>query len=294
MKKLLLLGGILALVLSSCVKNSTDYKALKAQNDSLLVANAQHSADLDDIVSLMNEVEDNFANIKSAENYLNVQSNTPGELAPSAKDKVRADMQFIMETLNKNKDKIAELEKKLNGSTLQSKQLQQTLNNLRAQLDEKTAALVALNQELENKDQKISELSDNITTLSKSVQDLKTYSDSQQQTINAQTREINTVYYCFGTSKELKAQGILKDGQLGSNFNKNYFIKVNDLNNLQAVGASAKQVIPLYAKKGTLVSKHPSGSYEFAKANNGQVELKITDPKNFWSLTKYLVVQVDM
>jgi len=286
MKKLLLFGGILALILSSCVKNSTDYKALKAQNDSLMVANAQHSAELDDIVSLMNEVEDNFASIKSAENYLNVQSNTPGELAPPAKDKVRADMQFIMETLNKNKDKIAELEKKLNSSTLQSKQLQQTLANLRAQLDEKTASLVALNKELESKDQKISELSDNITALSKDVQDLKTYSDTQQQTINAQTKVINSAYYCFGTSKELKAQGILKNGQLGSNFNKDYFIKVKDLNTLQ--------VVPLYAKKGTLVSKHPDGSYEFAKTANGQVELRILDPKNFWSLTKYLVVQVDM
>jgi len=286
MKKLLLFGGILALVLSSCVKNSTEYKALKAQNDSLMVANAQRSADLDDIVSLMNEVEDNFSSIKSAENYLDVQSNTPGELAPPAKDKVRADMQFVMETLNKNKDKIAELEKKLSSSSLQSKQLQQTLTNLKAQLDEKTNALVALNKELESKDQKIAELSDNITALSKDVQDLKTYSDTQQQTINAQTRELNTAFYCFGTSKELKAQGILKDGQLGANLNKDYFIRVKDLNTLG--------VIPLYAKKGTLISKHPGGSYEFGKDAKGQVELKILDPKNFWSLTKYLVVQVDM
>ena len=286
MKKLLLFSGILVLILASCGKNSAEYKALKAQNDSLMVANAQHSADLDEIVSLMNEVEDNFASIKNAENYLNVQSNTPGELAPSVKDKVRADMQFVMETLSKNKEKISELEKKLQGSAVQSKQLQLTLNNLRAQLDEKTAALVALNKELESKDQKISELSDNITALSKDVQDLKTYSDSQQQTIDSQTRELNTVFYCYGTSKELKDQGILKNGQLGANFNKNYFIKEKDLNTLQ--------VIQLYAKKGTLVSKHPSGSYEFAKTANGQVELRILDPKNFWSLTKYLVVQVDM
>jgi hypothetical protein len=84
----------------------------------------------------------------------------------------------------------------------------------------------------------------------------------------------------------LKNQGILKDGQLGSNFNKDYFIRVADFNTLQ--------VVPLYAKSGKLVSKHPSGSYEFAKAANGQIELRILDPKNFWSLTRFLVVQVDM
>jgi septal ring factor EnvC (AmiA/AmiB activator) len=286
MKKVLLFCGILALILTSCGKNSAEYQTLKAQRDSLLLANAQNSAELDEIVTLLNEVEDNFNSIKSAENYLTVQSNTSGELTPSVKDKIRSDMQFVTETLSKNREKIAELEKKLKNSAFQSKHLQQTLNNLRTQLDEKTMALVAMNEELEHKDRKIAELSDNITTLSKDVQDLRVYSNSQQETIDAQTKELNTVYYCFGTSKELKNQGILKDGQLGANFNKDYFIKVKDLNKLQ--------VVPLYAKKGTLVSKHPGGSYEFVKGANNQVELKILDPKNFWSLTKYLVVLVNM
>ncbi|GHT65574.1 hypothetical protein AGMMS50239_25650 [Bacteroidia bacterium] len=286
MKKILLFCGILALILTSCGKNSTEYKALKAQHDSLLVVNAQSTAELDEIVSLLNEVEENFNSIKTAENYLAVQSSAPGELSPSVKDKIRANMQLVTETLSKNKEKIAELEKKLKGSAIQSKQLQQTLNNLRTQLDEKTMALVALNEELERKDRKISELSDNITTLSKDVQDLRAYSNAQQETIDIQAKELNAVYYCFGTAKELKNQGILKDGQLGSSFNKDYFIRVKDLNKLQ--------VVPLYAKKGTLISKHPDGSYEFVKVANKQVELKILDSKNFWSLTKYLVVQVSM
>jgi len=286
MKKLLLFCGILALILSSCGKNSAEYKALKAEHDALLIANAQQAAEVDDIVSLLNEVDENFNNIKVAENYLNVQSSIPGELGLSVRERMHADMQFVMETLNKNKEKIAELEEKLNSSTLQSNQLRLTINNLRAQLDEKTMALVALNEELELKDQKIAELSDNIFALSRDVQDLRSYASMQEETISAQSRELNTVYYCFGTAKELKIQGILKDGQLGANFNKNYFIKVRDLNTLD--------VVPLYAKKGTLVSKHPGSSYQFVKAANGQVELRILDPQNFWSLTRYLVVQVDM
>ena len=286
MKQLLLFCGMLTLILSSCVKNSSDYKSLKAQRDSLLAVNAQNTAELDEIVSLLNEVEENFNSIKTAENYLAVQSSTPGELSPSVKDKVRADMRFVTETLGKNKEKIAELERKLKNSVVQSKQLRQTLDNLRTQFDEKTTALVALNEELERKDRKIAELSDNIITLSKDVQDLKVYSDEQQQTIDAQTRELNTVYYCYGTSKELKDQGILKSGQLGVNFNKDYFIRVKDLNKLA--------FISLKAKKGKLVTKHPDGSYEFTKDANNQVELKILDPQNFWSLTKYLVVEVDI
>jgi hypothetical protein len=154
------------------------------------------------------------------------------------------------------------------------------------QLDEKTMALVTLNEELEQKDQKIAELSENILTLSKDVQDLKAYTSSQQQTIDAQTQALNTVYYCFGTFKELESQGILKRGRLSANLNRDYFIRVKDLNELHS--------IPLHAKKGTLVSKHPDGTYEFVKNANGQAELNILDAKNFWSLTKYLVVLVSM
>jgi chromosome segregation ATPase len=147
-------------------------------------------------------------------------------------------------------------------------------------------ALVTLNEELERKNRQISELSASVTTLSKDVQELRTQSNAQQQTINQQEKQINTVYYCFGTSNELKKQKILVNDQIGANFNRDYFIKVNDFNKLHT--------ITLWAKKGKLVSKHPDGSYEFVKDANNQIELQILDPVNFWSLTKYLVVLVNV
>ncbi|GHT85268.1 hypothetical protein FACS189415_7900 [Bacteroidia bacterium] len=286
MKKVLLFCAVFALAFSSCVKNSSEYRTLQAQKDSLELANAKNETELDEIISLLNEVQDNFTSIKSQENYLTLQSNTPGELTPSTKERIHADMQFVTETLNKNREKIAELEKKLKNSSVQTSKLQQTLNSLRAELDQKTADLVSLKDELERKNQQIGELSESINNLSRDVQNLHVQSAAQQETITQQQKEITTVYYCFGTTKELKQQKILEGSNLGANFSKEYFIKVPDFNTLQ--------VISLKAKKGKLISKHPEGSYEFAKDANGQAELKILDAKNFWSLTKYLVVLVNM
>jgi chromosome segregation ATPase len=286
MKKVLLICALLAVFFSSCVKNSSEYQALQAQKDSLELVNAKNASEIDEILSLLNEVEDNFKSIKSAENYLTVQSNNSGELTPSIQEKIHSDMQFVTETLNKNKEKIDELEKKLTTSSQQAARFQKTVNNLQEELNQKTKALVALNEELERKNQQISELSASVNHLSRDVQDLKVQSETQQQTIHQQQTEINTVYYCFGTSKELKEQKIMDGSNLGANLNKNYFIKVLDLNQLK--------IISLKAKKGKLISKHPEGSYEFIKDANNQVELKILDPKNFWSLTKYLVVLVNV
>ena len=286
MKKIILICSVVALCMASCVKTSSEYKSLQAQNDSLALANAQAAGELDEILTLLNEVEDNFKSIKSAENYLAVQSNTPGELTPSTRERIHSDMKFITETLDKNRQQIAELEKKLNGSSLKSSQLQTTLNNLRTELDQKTMALVTLNEELERKNQQIAQLSEDVSTLSRDVQDLRVQSNAQQATIDQQQAEISTVYYCFGTTKELKAQKILDGDELGTNFNHDYFIRIKDYSKLT--------VVPLFAKRGKLVSKHPEGSYQFDKDANGQVELRILDPKNFWSLTKYLVVQVNV
>ena len=288
MKKVVLFGIVVFTLVfsSSCVKNSPEYKKLQAQKDSLALINAQNATEMEDMLSLLNEVDDNFKSIKSAENYLSVQSNTPGELAPSAQEKVRSDMQFVTETLEKNRQKIAELDKKLKNSSIKSKQLQETLNNLRLELDQKTMALVAVNEELEQKNQQIAELSANVSNLSKDVQDLRMQSDIQQKTIDQQQQAFSSVYYCFGTSNELKKQNILVNGQLGSNFNSDYFIKVNDYKKFRS--------IPLFAKKGQLVSKHPDGSYEIIKDSNNQVELNILNPDKFWSLTKYLVILVNV
>jgi chromosome segregation ATPase len=286
MKKIVLFCAVFTFIFASCVKNSSEYKALQAQNDSLALANAKTNVELDQIMSLMNDVEDNFRSIKSAENYLSVQSGASGELTPSVRERIQSDMQFVTETLNKNRQQIADLEAKLKKSNLNSSQITKTLANLRQELEDKTEALVSLRDELAKRDQQIAELSENVTNLSNDVKSLSAESSARQAVIDSQQAELNTAYYCFGTSKELKDQKIVVGGQLGTTFNRDYFIKIDNLNTVK--------VIPLLAKKGKLISKHPAGSYELGKDVNGKAELRISDPKNFWSLTKFLVVEVNV
>ena len=285
MKKVLLFSALLTLIFTSCGKNSAEYKKLQAEKDSLALIHAQTNLELDQILSLFNEIEESFNEIKTAENYVSIQSATQGELSPSVRERVQNDMKFITETLDKNRKQLSELESKLKNSNLKNSQLSKTLENLQTELQQKTMALVAMRDELERKDAQIAELSASVTNLSMDVQVLKEQTSEQLQTINKQTTALNTVYYCFGTSKELKTQKILDGGELGTNFNKNYFIP-QDMNKLK--------VVRLYAKKGKLISKHPEGSYEFVKDSNGQVELSILNAESFWSLTKYLVVQVNV
>ena len=88
----------------------------------------------------------------------------------------------------------------------------------------------------------------------------------------------------FGTKSELKEQGILSKGEvLKSHFNKNYFTKID---------IRVDKEIKLYSKKATMMTSHPAGSYTLNTDANGQYVLRITNPQQFWSTSKYLVILV--
>jgi len=119
---------------------------------------------------------------------------------------------------------------------------------------------------------------------------LNATSAEQTKKINEQDKQLHRAYYCFGTKKELKDQNILTGGGLFSkskmakeNFNEDYFISID-----------TREVtsIPLYARKATVRSSHPENSYRFVKDAEGNLTLEIVNAKSFWSMSKYLVVEV--
>ena len=289
MKKLLL-ACTCATLLVSCGQNSAEYKKLKAENDSLKIANTKATSEMNEILSTLNDVEADIQSIRDAENYLNLQQQTGGEFSKSNREQIKQNMQLISETLKKNKETISQLEDKLKKSGIQSAALRKTISRLSSELDQKATMIVALQEDLAKKNVRIQELDEMVSSLNEDVENLATTAAVQSEKLNEQDKALNTAYYCFGTAKELKDQKILSGGGLfskskvlQSGFNKDYFISV-DIREVKE--------IPLFAAKAKLKSNHPEGSYEFVKDEDGNLTLNITDPKTFWSLGKYLVIEV--
>ncbi|HVA98683.1 MAG TPA: hypothetical protein VNG53_07280 [Bacteroidia bacterium] len=228
-------------------------------------------------VNSFNVIEDNLDQIKEKEKIVTLNSQN-GETAKSKQDEIVDEIKAINELMIKNKREIYYLRKKLKGETGKNAQLEEMIDHLTKQLAEK--------------DDEINSLKDQLTKANTSLTDLmKQFTDSVTE-IQTQKAEINTAYYAFGTAKELKKQGIIvKSGgiigiggteTLKSDFNKNYFTKIDITKNTD---------IPMYAKIEQVVTIHPSGSYKIS--GNDKVDtLKILDYKSFWSASKYLVVIV--
>ena len=276
-------------MLASCVQNSAEYKKLQAENDSLKIENTRANAEMDEILNTLNEVEADIQSIRDAENYLNIQQQS-GDLNQSSRERIKENMQLISETLKRNKQQISELEEKLKKSGIQSEALRKTISRLSSELDQKANMIVALQEDLAKKNVKIQELDATIASLNEDVENLSTTTAAQSEKLKEQDKALHTAYYCFGTSKELKDQKILSGGGLFSKskvlqagFNKDYFISV-DIREVKE--------IPLFAGKAKLKSNHPEGSYEFVEDEEGNLTLVITDAQTFWSLGKYLVIEV--
>lgn len=274
MKKYLILIMAATAMFVSC-QNGTKQKALISQNDSLQAVIAERDAALNEMISTINAVEEGFRAINEAQGRINLNSATS---EVSRKETLQNDILFIHETLAKNKAQIEKLTAELSKNKSASKQMQQMIIKLQEQLEVKSKEIEELNKMLAEKNIYISQLDSTVTAF-------KQDNIEKEQTIQQQDDMLNTVWYAIGTKSELKNEKILKSGDVlrETNANLDYFTKA-DMRELTTVNT--------YAKKAKLLTTHPSDSYKLEKDANKQYVLTITDAIKFWSVSRYLVIQV--
>ncbi|MGL4853315.1 MAG: hypothetical protein ACRC3Z_11855 [Phocaeicola sp.] len=282
MKKVLFLSVCIA-VLTACGSGSKQ-EALRNQKDSLLIELANRDAELDEIMQTFNEVQEGFRLINEAENRIDLQGGTLNERRSNSAQ-VKEDIRFISEKMQQNREQIAKLEEQLKKSNNNSAQLKKAIANLTKELEAKQQQIETLQQELASKNIRIAELDDAVTGLSLDVKELAERQVVKDATIAGQDKALNTAWFVFGTKSELKEQKILEKGDVlkSGNFNQDYFTTIDIRTDTE---------IKLYAKRAELLTTHPAGSYELAKDEKSQLVLKIKNPAEFWSVSRYLVIQV--
>ncbi|WP_299993019.1 hypothetical protein [uncultured Bacteroides sp.] len=291
MKKLAVLIVCTA-VMASCDSLSGGSKdQLKAENDSLLMELTQRNAELDEMMGTFNDISEGFRQINAAENRVDLQRGAVSEGSLSAKQQIATDIEFIQKQMQENKEQIAKLEAMLKNSKTNSAQLKKAVESLTQELVAKTQRIEELQSELASKNIRIQELDAAVTGLTADKEVLSAENDAKAKTVAEQDKAINTACFVFGTKKELKDQKILTDTGL---FKKGKVLKDSDVNKdyFTQIDIRTTKEIKLYSKNADVLTTHPAGSYALEKDSKGQIILKITNPKVFWSVSKYLVIQV--
>lgn len=281
MKKILMIFAV-AGCLVACDGGNGGKDSVESEKDSLRSVIEQKDNEINDLMGTFNEIQQGFDLINEAEGRVNMLKGNAER--NNMAENIRENMEFIQQTLAENKRKIAELENKLNSSSINSSKLKETVNRLMGQLKEKDEEIELLRSELAEKNVMIAALDSTVNVLKDENAEIRRDRDVSDEIARNQDVQLNTAWYVFGTSKELKEQGILQKGEvLKGEYNKNYFTKID----IRKVN-----VIPLESRYAELLTNHPANSYSLLKDSKGEYTLRITDAAKFWSVSKYLVVRV--
>ena len=288
MKKIITLALTALLIASSSCSNKKEEELRQQQALNEATAEELRSAvaDRDQVLGLVNEISSGMDQIKQLENILavNAANETPGQ-----RDQILADIAAIQQTLVQRRERLAELEKKLNSSNLSNSNLKKTISQLQNQIDSQTREIESLRSNLDEAKAHIENLNTQVDSLSTTVNTVVAERDSTDNANTELTNELNTCYYAIGNKNELKDNKIIETGFLRKtkimegDFDRNFFTRADKRTLTQ---------IDLNSTKAEVLTNQPAGSYSIDDLNGHKV-LRITNPALFWSLSNYLVIKID-
>jgi hypothetical protein len=145
-----------------------------------------------------------------------------------------------------------------------------------------------------DKENTINELREDLAKYDIAMDELTATVNNMEEVMIEKDAELSTAFYVVGSSKELKEAGIItKEGgfiglgkikKLREDFNKDYFTKIDT--------RQVKQIMLGSGKKAEILTSHPKASYKVIGVKTPE-KLEITNVKEFWAASKYLVIVLD-
>jgi predicted nucleic acid-binding Zn-ribbon protein len=280
-------------------KALAEAQTAEAQKDSLLTEVLETTQFVSDINSELAKAKS--VTVKSA-------STDPG--VPGAK-KDREERQASLERVKQVIARLNESEAKLSETEARAKQSRQRNARLLAQIEtfKKTVDDLRTTAEqqkteyetaLAEKDTQIATLAGRVDTLSTEKAGLETVNVALTDTVANLTSYKNTVYYAVGTKDELIKRGVVtKEGSKFLIFGGTKLMPARNLDPsaFTAIDKSQQTTIPLPRsdKKYKIVSRQSPSHLGPTVTKDGKVSgsVQITQPEEFWSPSKYLILVQD-
>ena len=238
----------LSLMVAGCTGNKgSSYDKLKTSYDSLLMQSDKNQADLNEAIGIINEVEGNLSQIADAEHRVQADA-LKGELNQSQKQRIMDEISLLRQTLQENKQNLAQQQEKLKRSGINIAALDKKISLLTSQIAEKDQMIQSLQADLESARGMIARQDSLITEQSEKGAVSEATIAIQNKRLQDQDAALHRAYYCFGTLSELKEENIIKGGGLFSKakvlpegFNQEYFKQVDtrDLTTIALFAAKA-------------------------------------------------------
>lgn len=289
-RTLFALSVVALLIFSACNKKQQEKEdQINTENKELSKQLAVAQDSKDSLIVIMNDIYSGIEEINIQEELLyNIRGN--GDQAMQ-RQTIMENLTKIREQLKEKQDLLDKYSSQLNDGNDQNKFLRNQVASLKDRLAKSDAKVADLTRQVDSLRAENGELKENLATTQEEVRTVTNEKDSlasvtvtQNDQLKKNEKDMNTVYYCMGSKKELQKNQILVKGKvLRGNFNQSYF---------QTVDKRNIRTIPCNNKKAEILSSQPTSSYHFEVGANKMKTLVIDNPESFWNASRYLVIKV--
>jgi hypothetical protein len=275
---LLALGGIVIIAIGILMKvQDEDKKKLIDQSIGLEMALTERDSAYNEVIDVMYAVEEQIERIKQREKL--VSSLSEDGFTENRKDGMVRDMRAIDSLIINTNRQVANLLSRLDNANMNLTSFKSRLQHLSKELEERKKSFEELRAELQKKDMELAKITF-------SVQNLEDKVLAHEQTIEEQLQEI------FSIEQEMNGVVIKEGGFLG--LGRTLELKEDvDQKQFGKLDIRMTSRLMIDAKEIELITEHPSDSYQLVKDGDKIQYLAITDPANFWRISKYLVVAAE-
>src|SRR5688500_9384421 len=133
--------AVVTLLLSAC--NQKELADSKQANDSLMSVVNERDAAINEFIASFNEVESNLDSVAVRQHIISVSTEQKGELKPNQKERINAEIAAINDLMEQNRNKLAELSRKLKSSSKKNVELEKMIATINNQLAQKDIELTA-------------------------------------------------------------------------------------------------------------------------------------------------------
>ncbi len=233
---------------------------------------------INESLSFFNEIKSNLEAIGLKKDEIRLRSEDP-EFDSNDKQWILEQIRYINFLREENIKKTQSLNAQMKKSGVKIKELEVMIEGLTNDIKFRDEQIASLQGEMENLDREYAKLFDAYQVVAVKMDNLE--------------NQLNTVYYTYGSAKELVSNkvieqrngffGIGKNTQLVDDFNVKYFARID---------LTKDKEIFVEGAKIRLITDHPSSSYRI-EPDGKNSKIVIMNPYQFWKVSKYLVVMVD-
>jgi hypothetical protein len=263
---------------------------LQQKMDSLQMVIDGNHAQMDEMDEFMSLISSSLDSISQQEGLLYVtQTEESGK--PGYKKKMLQQLDMLGALVERQRVQLEALQDSLSmKETKRSKELNNVISFLTAELAKKDQTIKQLQNDLAKNKIKITELSGKVTQLAKENMQKEELITAQETALTEQDNIINEGYVIMGTKRELIELGVLSDVGILRKAKLN--LDNVSLDNYKKIDIRDYKSDTIVGRKVTLLTHMPTESYSLIKNEDDEYVLDIIDNGLFWSLSKFLVIQV--